>query len=725
MRLMEGGSLAGQLARRAPSPRASAALIETVARAVHHAHQRGILHRDLKPANILLDAQGQPHVTDFGLARRLDGSTHLTQPGAIVGTPGYMAPEQAAGDGRPLTTAADVYALGAILYELLTGRPPFQAATPLETVLQVIADEPVPVRRLRPQVPKDLATICHKCLEKDPKKRYASAEALAEDLHRFGVGEPVEARPVGLAGRTVRWARRRPAVAGLLAACGAAMLALAVGGWQHNVQLGRQARLLEEALDEARKEHDRAQDNLNQALEAVDQLLRPLDDSRLARLPQFEETRRRMLEDALHFYQGFLRQQGNDLAVRRDSARAYSRSIMLHVLLGQTAKAEKAAEEARRLYDDLIADFPDRPEYRHGLAKTHAALAYVCTVTGRFDRALQAHRDALALGEELVREHPGELAYRESLVNTHRSLGFFTMPQGLPGAERHLRQVIEHASVLVQAQPGTAEWECLLAAGHAQLGQLLFNFQRLDQAATELDRARELLEPAGRPPPTAAREYPLVRGLMLVYRGGVALRQGQPAKAEPLLRDGVAAYEELVADAPNLFPYRTHLNIARTFLAQAYEQLGQPAQAEAVWQKAAESTEQMARAFPAFAPFAETAAVDARTHKWSLAVRRGDHAAVMGELGRLESRKELPGAQAYRLARVAALASAAAGPDAVRAEEYAHRAVALLGRAEAAGYFRQPGVLPQVRTDADLDPLRQRSDFRALMGRLEKAAVSP
>jgi WD40 repeat protein/tRNA A-37 threonylcarbamoyl transferase component Bud32 len=229
MKLIEGGNLARQLAAGVHSPHAAAALTATVARAVHYAHQRGILHRDLKPANILLDSGGEPHVTDFGLARRLDGSARLTQPNAIVGTPAYMAPEQASGGGQQLTTAADVYALGAILYELLTGRPPFQAATPLDTVLQLLSDEPVPVRRLQPAVPRDLETVCHKCLEKDPTKRYASAEALAEDLRRFGQGEPVTARPVGVLGRSVRWARRHPAVAGLLVLV-VAVAAMGLGG---------------------------------------------------------------------------------------------------------------------------------------------------------------------------------------------------------------------------------------------------------------------------------------------------------------------------------------------------------------------------------------------------------------------------------------------------------------------------------------------------------------
>jgi serine/threonine protein kinase/WD40 repeat protein len=205
----------------------AAQIVAKVARAVHHAHQRGILHRDLKPGNILLDAQGEPHVTDFGLAKHVGAEKGQTQSGAIVGTPSYMAPEQAAGK-KALTTAADVYSLGAILFELLTGRPPFRADTPLDTVLQVLDRDPPRPRSIEPQVDPDLEVICLKCLEKEPAKRYGSAEALAEDLERWLAGEPIVARPARVWERINKWRKRRPAAAALLALSVLAALTLLV-----------------------------------------------------------------------------------------------------------------------------------------------------------------------------------------------------------------------------------------------------------------------------------------------------------------------------------------------------------------------------------------------------------------------------------------------------------------------------------------------------------------
>jgi WD40 repeat protein/tRNA A-37 threonylcarbamoyl transferase component Bud32 len=254
MKRIEGGNLGRLLAAGAADLYRLIALLAKVARAVHHAHQRGILHRDLKPGNILVDAQHEPHVTDFGLAKRTGGAAGqfaATRTGAIVGTPAYMAPEQARG-ARDLTTAVDVYSLGAILYQVLVGQPPVPSDSGIEVLRQVAEKEPPRPRALRPAVDRDLETICLKCLDKDPARRYRSAESLAEDLERWSRHEPISARPVGAAGRAWRWCRRNPVVAGLLATVLLSIVSGTVLTMLNAVEARRQAERAEQNAAAAR-----------------------------------------------------------------------------------------------------------------------------------------------------------------------------------------------------------------------------------------------------------------------------------------------------------------------------------------------------------------------------------------------------------------------------------------------------------------------------------------
>jgi serine/threonine-protein kinase len=316
MKLITGGSLAKHLPRFTADLRSAANLLVLIARAIHHAHQRGVLHRDLKPANILLtaeDAEGRrgksdfplslrasaslavnaftPLITDFGLAKRLEGKASLTDTGSIVGTPAYMAPEQASGKRGTITTATDVYGLGNLLYAMLTGRAPFQGDTPLETLDNVKSREPEPPSRINRRVDRDLETICLKCLEKKPERRYGSAEELAEDLERWQVGEPIQARPIGMARRVAKWVRRHrilaPSMVVLLAA-------LMLGGgltwsWQ------RQEFFTEQAVNEDLRETDlwQNQERWPESLQALERATGRLAGVGPASLRERIESRRR------------------------------------------------------------------------------------------------------------------------------------------------------------------------------------------------------------------------------------------------------------------------------------------------------------------------------------------------------------------------------------------------------------------------------------------------
>jgi WD40 repeat protein len=259
MGFVEGQSLAQRLAGGPLPPREAAALLVKVAEAIEYAHQRGVIHRDLKPSNILIDTHGNPRITDFGLAKKIQGDSGLTGSGQIMGTPSYMPPEQAGGNRGDVGPAADVYALGATLYSMVTGRPPFQASSPMDTLLQVLENEPVPPRQLNESVPRDLETIALKCLQKDPKRRYGSARELAEDLDRYLTGKPILARPVGRAERLWRWCRRNPALAAMTFAITMLVSSTAILSTLN-------AQWLRGALAEAHRERAAARDRLRESL---------------------------------------------------------------------------------------------------------------------------------------------------------------------------------------------------------------------------------------------------------------------------------------------------------------------------------------------------------------------------------------------------------------------------------------------------------------------------
>ncbi|MGO9112123.1 MAG: WD40 repeat domain-containing serine/threonine protein kinase, partial [Thermoguttaceae bacterium] len=268
MGYVDGQSLATRLAEGPLPPKEAAELVATVAEAVEYAHRQGVIHRDIKPSNVLIDSMGRPRVTDFGLAKRMGSGSELTATGQVLGTPSYMAPEQAAGQINAVGPAADVYSLGALLYTTLAGRPPFQAATPLETLRQVIEREPVALRQLNPGVPRDVETMVLKCLEKPISRRYVTAQALAEDLWRYLQGRPIVARPVGRWEHAWRWCRRQPVVAGLIAAVAVTLAAGIVVSSLFAADSYHQAILARQNEIEARNETERADENLHRAQSA-------------------------------------------------------------------------------------------------------------------------------------------------------------------------------------------------------------------------------------------------------------------------------------------------------------------------------------------------------------------------------------------------------------------------------------------------------------------------
>jgi len=381
LEFVEEGSLADKVRENLLSPRVAAVLTEQIARGVQAAHDCGIIHRDLKPDNVLMTSGGVPKVTDFGLAKRIEGGSGLTQTGAMMGTPSYMAPEQAEGK-KEIGPAADVWGLGAILYRLLTGRPPFQGATTLDTIVQVLSEEPVPPTHLRADLPRDLETICLKCLRKDPDKRYPSAEALAADLKRWQLGEPIQARPVGRLERGWKLVRRHPSVSALVSLV---ILSLAVGSASTYVKY-REAKKNAEDERVARRTADERAEQLKESIMILGSVFGQLDPKNVE---SGDQPLQAILGERLDKATTAL--EGESISDPRTMAE-------LQTILGQSQLGLGYPEKAIVLYGKALATYqsllgPDDPE---SLAcMNQLALAY--QDAGQFDRAVVLFEDTLKL----------------------------------------------------------------------------------------------------------------------------------------------------------------------------------------------------------------------------------------------------------------------------------------------------------------------------------------
>ena len=391
-----GGSLADAAGGRPVAPHTAAALVAGAARGVAAAHAAGIVHRDLKPANVLLDGD-TPKVADFGLARDV-GAAGRTETGVVAGTPAYMAPEQAAGRSKDAGPAADVYALGAVLYDLLAGRPPFQASTPPLTLHLVLTADPVPLRRLQPGTPRDLETIALKCLEKTPARRYPSAAAVADDLDRFRSGLPVVARPVSAAERGWRWCRRNPRVAALAAAL---VVALAAGTAGVATQWVR----AERAATDARESAATSDRNFRAALEANDEVV-----GLAARLKPLAGTQTTavvgILNSARDRYDRLAAAVGPDPAVRAGRARMLAAFSEVYVEAGDTGRARAAADEAAGLFRDLLAEAPAAADWRAGLGLALERRGVVLLNQGDAAGARAAFDESLTIRRALAAADP-------------------------------------------------------------------------------------------------------------------------------------------------------------------------------------------------------------------------------------------------------------------------------------------------------------------------------
>jgi tetratricopeptide (TPR) repeat protein len=628
LEFVDGGSLADRLTGTPLPAREAATLLIPIARAAQAAHDEGIVHRDLKPANVLL-ADGKqtgpivdatPMLTDFGLAKSVGSADGPTQSGAILGTPSYMAPEQAQGHSRDVGPPVDIYALGAILYELLTGRPPFRAETPLDTVMQVVTQEPVPPRQLQPKCPRDLETIALKCLQKEPRKRYATAGDLADDVQRFLNGEPIHARPVGPFGRAWRWAKRNKAVAALLAILFIVMSAglvvtsalLVRAHREHQKAVTQEAAAktqeaaakIQEAAAKtqeaaAKAQEARAKANLLRAVDAVNRMMTRVADERLAYVPQFEDERRQILEDAVRFYHEFLEQEANDAQLRRATGRAHLRLGKVFLSLGRYEQARDAFQQAVRIHDQLAADFPSDPDHRNDLALALTHHGGVQRLLNHLELADPDYARARQLAEELVASAPGEPEYHVTLAETLAQLGFHSLQQRrIDAARSSFRKSVEEWGALVDGHPGEFRYAFERAKVRSNLGYLLLNIGDLGEAERFLHAAIAEFEQLRSAHPEQTRGIEPVAAEARLNLAAVFVATNRLARADEPLQRGLKVYERLVANYALMPGYR--LTLARGYQTAGMLALARNMsdQAETDLLKATALLEELGRAHP-------------------------------------------------------------------------------------------------------------------------------
>ncbi|MBL8798334.1 MAG: protein kinase [Planctomycetia bacterium] len=635
MEFVDGGSLLDQIYETRLPPRQAAQLIATLARAIHAAHEHGIVHRDLKPANILLSKGGVPKITDFGLAKNLTETAGHTRTGDVMGTPSYMAPEQAEGRLRDIGPATDVYALGAIFYELLTARPPFKGETAMDTMLLVLYEEPLPPNHLLPSVPRDLETICLKCLYKEPAKRYSSAAALAEDLERFLDGRPIVARPIAVSERVVKWVKRRPAAAGLLAVSVLALATIFAGSLYFNVTLQSKnaqldqlaeerrqkaeeaeterdrARASEEKAEFRRKQADalravaerqrqRAEQNFRKSREAVQQMLTEVGQNELAHVPLMEDVRQRLLAKAVAFHGEFLEKQSNEPEVRQQAGQAYQQVGNVYRMLGRFPDAEVAYRNSMERFEALTKEFPQEPDYRRDLALTYFDRGQLQRTRGKLAEAEQDDRAAIAIQDKLAAEFPKQADYRHELSKSLNDLALVLLRTGKPEeAEKSYRQALALQEVLAKEYSDShPEFREDLAGTLNDLGALLRGVKRHGEAEQAYRQALAHFEQLVQQYPTVPN-YRRRLAATTSNLGNVLHELQGPEKAEALLRQSLDYRRKLADEFPSALAYRQDLAQSHNNLAAMLSAAKRYDEAEKDSNRALELQKKLADDFPA------------------------------------------------------------------------------------------------------------------------------
>jgi serine/threonine protein kinase/tetratricopeptide (TPR) repeat protein len=744
MELVKGRPITNYCDEKRLGVRERLALFGDVCRAVQHAHQKGIIHRDLKPSNVLVapyDGKPVVKVIDFGVAKatgqRLTDKTLFTSFGALVGTPEYMSPEQAEVNNQDIDTRSDIYSLGVLLYELLTGGTPLTRKRLKEValleLLRAIREEEPPRPSTRLSESKDslpsisaqrqtepakltklvrgeLDWIVMRALEKDRNRRYETANALAMDVQRYLTDEPVQACPPSAWYRLRKLARRHK---GLLTAAAVVFLSLIAGTAIATWQAVRATLAERRALTE----RNRAEAGFRMARDAVDRSFTQVSQSPILKAQSLEKFRRDQLRSAREFYERFVRERFDAPEVRYDLGVAHHRLAEIDRELANYPAAEESAAKAVMLLGELAAASPNMPEYRRDLAAVYVTLGLVYSDSARWEEAEAAYGRAVAIQEEQAAAHPQSAQYRYALAKTLTAFGYtLNRAARADTAETKLRQALD---VLNRAgedgEPGL-ERQSLLAQTHMNLGQVRITKGRYDEAETALKEASRLYGNLVRGRPDAGPEdwQSLARSQAIL--GRAYIQNSKPVKAEEAQQQALQVFEKLAHEHPDVQVFAYDVGRCYQELGITADTAGQPEVARARYDKAIGILEGvLSKGYMA----AHSVAMTARIERAVTFAAEGNHARAADEAEALARQQNLTSVNVYGIACLYSRSSAAAerdpklsAADGTRLKaRYADRAMDFLRDAVARGYTHPDAM----RADADLDPLRGRDDFRKLI----------
>ncbi|MFO0941911.1 MAG: serine/threonine-protein kinase [Pirellulales bacterium] len=755
MGFVDGGSLDRLISENTLPAKTAVQLMILVCDAIQFAHDHGIVHRDLKPANILLaksnlskggtsnstaranssvirsttntsstgvELEWIPKVSDFGLAKQLNSRSELTGTGQILGTPSYMPPEQAEGSNESVGPLSDVYSLGAILYRTLTGRPPFQSSSPMETILQLLNQDPVAPRSLNPSIPIELETICVKCLQKEPTKRYGSAQELSEDLGRWLRGDPILARPMSVAEKSWRWIRKHPTFVGSTAVVAVAIASVMIILAKSNKSLAIERDAAVKARQEADKQQGLAQSRLTRAIESIDKTTARVVSKRWSMDPTLQDERRLMLENAIQFYNGLIEDASDTEQVRFQAVKAYDQVAGAKFLLNDLPGAIEACRRSLDLSKQLNTDFPERHEYQAKYASTLSLSGSITAFKGDLDNGLKQMFESVELCRKVADANPSIRKYQVVALDAMSHYAYFVLSSVVKvrdSGEKLIPDILMRAEQLEKNPEVTSLEQVAIAFGFNVCGAYDLNLGQAAEAKKYFERSRLIVRGIKDLESLDARHadgYYHVWAIACTNLGTCCMYEQPPQIEEGLqfVEEGIQPLETLIQIHPSSFVYKMQMMQALRTKIGGLTMLGKADAVRDANDQMKKLTERLIQENPE-SPWVVAMQTPQQTIALVDRIRTGDLKDFEAEVTKLLSRTS-PNTRAailYNIMCAYSQATRVTTDDSVKAR-YESEIQRLMDELKQLDYFENDAIFQHAQNDEDLAPIKDKIDWSAL-----------